>query len=247
MFTMATNLLVALATTAVAFKRWPGGTAPSAPALAGLTVYGAVVGIVYYLLLSWQHHLSGMALVANWGLHYAVPSLLALFWLFAAPKSGLKLWHPVAWLVYPLIYCIAALAHGASTGRYPYSFIDVAEFGWTGVLTHVAALAGVFVAWGWRASCWHERCRGKRGARRRPDRGICRPRQGVACSAIAIAEACHETASLHRQPVRRLLALDRYAGRRPDLRGRRRGRGRCVERAARAALLGAEGRRFRAA
>jgi hypothetical protein len=73
---------------------------------------------------------------------------MALFWLLAAPKSGLKLWHPVAWLLYPLIYCSAALAHGAYTGRYPYSFVDVSQFGWIGVLTHVAALAAVFVALG---------------------------------------------------------------------------------------------------
>lgn len=147
-FTILTNFLTALAMTAVAFNLWPGGRRPSAATLAAITLYIAVVGIVYHLLLRNIWNPEGLQKLADIVLHYVVPLAAFTFWLFCAPKSSLKFRHVALWLVYPLGYCAYVLARGAQDGWYPYPFIDAAALGLEKVLQNSAGLTVAFAIGG---------------------------------------------------------------------------------------------------
>lgn len=141
-FTVITNLLVALAMTWVAI-----GRRVPAPLLGGLTLALLLVGVVYALLLSGLHQLSGAALVADVLLHKASPVLMALWWLLFAPRAKLRWNAPVWWSVYPLLYFAYVLARGSAGDRYPYPFMDVAKLGWVQTLLNAGGIAlGFFLA-----------------------------------------------------------------------------------------------------
>ena len=139
-FTVITNLLVALAMTWVAI-----GRRVPAPLLGGLTLALLLVGVVYALLLSGLHQLSGAALVADVLLHKASPVLMALWWLLFAPRAKLRWNAPVWWSVYPLLYFAYVLARGSAGDRYPYPFMDVAKLGWVQTLLNAGGIALGFI------------------------------------------------------------------------------------------------------
>ena len=120
-FTVLTNLLV-FASFAVMTAT---GRMLSASWLAGLTLWIAIVGVVYHTLLANIWEPQGLALWADQGLHTVTPVLTALFWLVFASKGGLGVMDAVRWLGWPLIYVIYALIRGMFTGRFPYPFIDL--------------------------------------------------------------------------------------------------------------------------
>ena len=124
-FTVITNLLVAVTMTRVAT-----GRRMSAFIMAGLTLAIAFVGLVYATLLHGLAELSGLALIADNLLHYAVPIAMALYWLAFAPKIGLRFSDPLSWCLYPLAYLFYVVVRGSVDGRYPYPFIDVAVLGY---------------------------------------------------------------------------------------------------------------------
>lgn len=147
-FTILTNVLTALLMTAVALNLWPGGRRPSAALLTAVTLYIAVVGIVYHLFLRNVWNPEGLQKIADVVLHYVVPIAAFLFWVFLAAKSPLKFRHVGLWLIYPLGYCAYALARGAQDGWYPYPFIDVGALGLEKVLQNSAALTVAFAIGG---------------------------------------------------------------------------------------------------
>ncbi len=120
-FTVLTNLLVFASFAVMAVT----GRMLSASWLAGLTLWIAIVGVVYHTLLADIWEPQGLALWADQGLHTATPVLTALFWLAFAPKGGLGVMDAVRWLGWPLIYVIYALIRGIFTERFPYPFIDL--------------------------------------------------------------------------------------------------------------------------
>jgi hypothetical protein len=124
-FTIITNLLVALTMTRVA-----AGRRVSAFALAGLTVAILFVAAIYAALLHGLYPLSGLALVADILLHYAVPATMAVYWLAFAPKIGLEWQDPLLWCAYPIAYLAYVVVRGSVDGRYPYPFVDVPALGY---------------------------------------------------------------------------------------------------------------------
>jgi hypothetical protein len=152
-FTVITNLLVAAAMTWVAISR-----RASPFMLGGLTLALLLVGIVYALLLSGLHQLSGAALVADVLLHKASPVLMALWWLLFAPRAKLRWKAPLLWSLYPLVYFIYALARGSIDGKYPYPFMDVAKLGWLQTALNAGGIALAFIIAG-IALVWIDRWR----------------------------------------------------------------------------------------
>ncbi len=152
-FTVITNLLLALAMTAVAIGR-------KVPPLilGGMTLAILLVGVVYMALLRGLVELSGGALLADLLLHKVSPVAMVLWWLFFAPRKKLRWNAPAYWAIYPLIYLTYALVRGHHDGRYPYPFLDVARLGWTQTLMNAGGiamgfiLAGLVLVWvdGWR-------------------------------------------------------------------------------------------------
>ena len=128
-FTVITNLLVAIMMTRVEMER---RTSPFL--MAGLTLAIVFVGIVYATLLHGLVELSGSALIADYLLHYVVPTAMAFYWLAFAPKIGLQFRDPLLWCVYPLAYLFYVVVRGSVDARYPYPFIDVAALGYGRIL-----------------------------------------------------------------------------------------------------------------
>jgi hypothetical protein len=94
-----------------------------------ITVYITVVGLVYHLVLSSIHHPQGLAKIADHGLHSFTPIVTLLYWLvFVSPKKVNYASIPY-WLLYPAIYFIYTIIHGALTQFYPYPFLDVSKIG----------------------------------------------------------------------------------------------------------------------
>ena len=141
-YTVLTNLLVAVVSTARAFlgKSWL-----SAPGtLAAVAVYIFVVGLIYSLLLRATWAPTGMQKAADVLLHDVVPVLYVLWWLTGAPKGGLRWRQPWQWLAYPVAYCLFSVLLGEATGRYLYPFANIAQLGWGTVGRNAVLIFALF-------------------------------------------------------------------------------------------------------
>jgi hypothetical protein len=144
-FTITTNLLVAGLFIAIALS----GNAAALPKLTGCTVLSIVlVGVVYGLLLSGLHQLSGGSLIADILLHRITPIAVPLFWLFLTPKKAFTRRDPYIWALYPLVYFVYALVRGSIDGHYAYPFMNPEILGWPRTMLNAAGIAVGFFAAG---------------------------------------------------------------------------------------------------
>ena len=142
-FTVLTNLLVALVLTAhgLGASGRAGRLLRHPQVLACAAVSITLVGLGYHLLLRHVWDPQGLQWVADVLLHYIVPMLFVLYWIFELPKRPLPWWSPLAWAIYPLAYVAYAFLRGEALGTYPYPFIDV------GVLGYARSLRNAFSLW----------------------------------------------------------------------------------------------------
>jgi hypothetical protein len=149
-FTVATNIIVAAALTAIAFfpGTRPGGFASKPSTRAAVTVYITVVGIVYSLFLRDVWDPVGWNAVADHALHDVMPILYVAHWLVFAPKAGIGWAEPIKWLVYPAVYFAYSLIRGAVVSWYPYWFADVGLLGYPTALTNAGFVLIGFAAVG---------------------------------------------------------------------------------------------------
>lgn len=143
-FTILTNILVLTSFACMTVRN----RALPAPWLAGLTLWIAIVGVVYHLLLAGLAEPDGLAWWTDQAFHTAVPVLCVLWWIAFAPKEGLAWPVAFAWLTWPLAYMAYALGRGALDGIYPYPFVDVAALGYGGVARNAVGLAVGFTIGG---------------------------------------------------------------------------------------------------
>jgi hypothetical protein len=145
-FTILTNLIVAIVSTASALRG--DSNTPDTPdtfltrpsTLSAVAVYIFIVGLTYSLLLRSIWDPTGLSLVLDIALHDITPILYVLFWFFFVPKGTLRWSHPIYWLIYPVVYVLYCLARGAITGRYPYYFVDVTLLGYPKALLNTVLL-----------------------------------------------------------------------------------------------------------
>ncbi|MEL7214924.1 MAG: Pr6Pr family membrane protein [Pseudomonadota bacterium] len=142
-FTIWTNALVA-----VVFLRAAAGRPPSASLAGGLTVWIAVVGLIYWLLLYRGLPPSDPEFYTDHAFHTVVPIAVVLWWVLKAPRAVLGVKDAALWLVFPIGYLGYALLRGAVTGGYPYPFMDVSALGYTGALLNVSGVAALFFVLG---------------------------------------------------------------------------------------------------
>ena len=151
-FTVLTNLFVALVLTVPALAASTSAgrffSRSSVQACAATSI--ALVGLAYHLLLRHVWDPEGWQWVADVLLHYVMPVLFCLYWLWeAVGKRDLRWWAPLVASVYPLIYLAYALARGLWVGSYPYPFIDVNVLGYATVLRNALGLLVGFVLMGY--------------------------------------------------------------------------------------------------
>ena len=94
-------------------------------------------------------------------LHYAVPLMALLDWVFFDEKGKMPLWGPVAWMSLVLAYLAFAMVYvglfggymgGGTTAdltRYPYTFLDPRISGAGGVAAFCAAMFVLFLTQGY--------------------------------------------------------------------------------------------------
>ena len=139
-FTIISNLLLAMAMSAVAL-----GRRLSPFILGGLTLAILLVGVVYALLLQGLTPKSGSALLADILLHKVSPPAMTLWWLLFAPRGRLRWSAPLAWALYPVAYFAYAVTRAMHGDKYPYPFMDAAKLGWPQTLLNVGGIAMAFL------------------------------------------------------------------------------------------------------
>ncbi|MBS1747149.1 MAG: Pr6Pr family membrane protein [Bacteroidetes bacterium] len=131
-FTILTNLLVAITSTILLMNKKSAAfnffSAPSI--LTAITVYIVIVGIIFNILLRPILNMQFAATLVSDILHVITPALFLIFWLMFVPKNGLQMKSVFGWLIYPVLYMIYTLIHGALTHFYPYPFIDINRLGY---------------------------------------------------------------------------------------------------------------------
>lgn len=137
-FTILTNALVA-----VLMARHALGRPDHADWHMTATLGIVMVGVVYQTLLVPAVPLTGALWATDFAFHAAVPVLALLWWLAFAPKPETLATLP-KWLIWPAVYCLYALIRGAFDGRYPYFFLDAAQFGLIRILLNCLGFLAVF-------------------------------------------------------------------------------------------------------
>lgn len=103
----------------------------------------AITGIVFVTVLLPLVDPSGAAAWANAGLHYFAPIGALAGWVLFGPRDridartiALAFAWPLAWLAYTLV-------HGATSGWYPYPFLDAGKLGYPRVLGNIAVVVSM--------------------------------------------------------------------------------------------------------
>ncbi len=104
----------------------------------------ALVGIVFALLLRDQD-LGTLMPWVNIVVHYIMPVVIVLDWLYQPPKAKLALTQAAYWLIFPFLYVAYSIIRGAIIGWYAYPFFDPAKSGGAGgVALYCIAIFTVF-------------------------------------------------------------------------------------------------------
>ena len=112
-------------------------------------VYMAVVGIVFGLLLR-DVELGALLPWVNTVLHYIMPVVMVLDWLYMPPTTRLFASQSWVWLIFPLLYLAYSLIRGAIVGFYAYPFFNPAKVGgYGGVVLYCIAIAIAFLIVSW--------------------------------------------------------------------------------------------------
>ena len=155
-FTIWTNTLIGVVFCFMALRR-----RMLSPAwLGALVLWILIVGLVYHLLLATGAPLHGLDWWSNTLYHSVAPVLVPIWWLFCAPKRGLRMRHAALWLIWPALYLVYALILGIETSFYPYFFLNTEKLGWGGVALWCVKfliafwLGGAAIVWIGRVLGW---------------------------------------------------------------------------------------------
>lgn len=120
---------------------------PTDDVLRGASVlYMAITGVIYSTLLA---HVD-VDLTLSWvnlQLHYIMPIVVVLDWLYQPQLSKLTVKRILPWLIFPALYLVYTLVRGPIANWYPYPFLSPELVGgYAGVaLYSVGILTGLFV------------------------------------------------------------------------------------------------------
>ncbi len=146
-FTILTNVLVVLAfltpilvpATAMAkFFSRPG-------VRTAIAIYIIIVSALVFFILRHLTNLRGLDFVADLLLHYVMPALFVIDWVFFVPKVDLRMSAMFGWLGYPVAYLAWTFVHGALTGFYPYPFLNTDALGVGRLLVNELGLLLLFL------------------------------------------------------------------------------------------------------
>jgi len=95
------------------------------------TLYMAVVGIVFALLLSGvTAQLDSNVRWVNTVVHYVMPVVVVADWFLVPPQTRLTFRDVLWWMTIPLLYLVYSLIRGPVADWYPYPFLDAETLGY---------------------------------------------------------------------------------------------------------------------
>lgn len=149
-FTILSNLLVLLVTATFAFSPGSGwGRWFARPVVRGaVALYIGVTLGIYATILQALWEPQGAQWWADSSLHYAVPVLYLLWWVFAVPHGALRWSDLLRWLLFPLGYVCWVFLRGAWVHEYPYPFLDLGALALPAVLRNCAGVFALFLLLG---------------------------------------------------------------------------------------------------
>jgi hypothetical protein len=147
-FTIQSNILAAAMLVLTALVRRGERTVLFDAARGAVTLYIAITGVVFALLLSGhQEDVNTTSDWVNFVVHQLIPIVLVVDWLLVEPaRHQLMLWVAGVWLAYPAVWFAYTLIRGPSADWYPYPFVDVDSHGYGRVFLNAALLSIAFAA-----------------------------------------------------------------------------------------------------
>lgn len=138
-FTIQSNF--AIFAMAIAVLRAPDLGTPWMRSMRLASLFGiTVTSIVYVIVLSGDADNSGPAQLANLMLHYVGPPLAVGLWLAFGPWPPMTASDIPRAMIWPALWIVYTLVHGAITDWYPYPFIDVVTKGYATVAVNIVAI-----------------------------------------------------------------------------------------------------------
>ena len=146
-FTVLTNVLVVLAFLAPIVLPQTGlGKFFGRPSVrTAIASYTIIVSAIVFFILRHLSNLQGLDFLTDLLLHYIMPAMFVIDWLFFVPKENLRLRDISGWLWFPVIYLVWTYIHGALSGFYPYPFLNTEVLGLGRVLFNELGLLAVFL------------------------------------------------------------------------------------------------------
>lgn len=123
---------------------------PTFDLVRGASVVGmALVGIVFGVLLR-DEDLGSLLPWVNFVLHYVMPVVMIVDWLYQPPKTRLTFSQTWVWLIFPFLYLVYSLIRGSIVSFYAYPFFNPAKSGgYGGVALYCVAILVVFLILIW--------------------------------------------------------------------------------------------------
>ena len=144
-FTVQSNVLVAVGAWALVVDARRDSAWLRAVRLAGIAGI-TVTGVVHFVLLRPLLDLEG----ADWGadklLHMVVPVLAVLVWALVGPRGRVDRRAVTVAIGWPVAWLVVTLLVGATTGWYPYPFLDPREEGSGAVVVACVGVTLLFLA-----------------------------------------------------------------------------------------------------
>ncbi len=113
---------------------------------AAILLYISFVGVSFHILLAHIYQPEGMEAVANFLMHTLVPILYVVDWVAFSGKRSVSYANIPYWLIFPTVYGLWSITQGLVLGKFPYSFVDVVQFGYPAVLFNMIGFAAAYGA-----------------------------------------------------------------------------------------------------
>jgi len=109
----------------------------------------ALVGIVFGLLLR-DEDLGSLLPWVNFVVHYVMPVVMVVDWLYQPPKTKLVITQTWVWLIFPFLYLVYSIIRGSIVGFYAYPFFNPSKVGgYGGVALYCLGIMVVFLILIW--------------------------------------------------------------------------------------------------
>ncbi len=112
-------------------------------------LYMSITGVVFSALLR-NIELGVLLPWINTVVHYIMPIVVVLDWLYQPPSTQLVARQILFWLIFPLLYIVYSLIRGSIVNWYPYPFLNPAKVGgYAGVALYCLGMLVTFFFLSW--------------------------------------------------------------------------------------------------